>query len=97
MELRFIWDDKKNIDNIKKHGVSFNEAEIVFFDPKRVEIYDSKHSISEDRWNVIGLSGSTIYSVIFTERNGKIRIISAREAEKEEEEEYLYGYGKTHL
>jgi len=96
MKLRFEWDKKKNADCIKKHGVSFKEADKVFLDPKRIEIYDEKHSIYEDRWKMIGLCNSKIYTVIYTERNGIIRIISAREAEKNEEEAYFYGYGKIY-
>jgi len=96
MELRFVWDKKKNAANIMKHGVSFIEAENVFTDPKCIERHDNKHSFSEDRWMVIGLYGSVVYNVIFTERNGKIRIISARKANKKEIERYFYGNGKTY-
>ena len=96
MELKFEWDQKKNTANIIKHGVSFREADKVFLDPKCIEKYDIKHSFSEDRWKVIGLSGSIVYTVIFTRRNGKIRIISVRKADKKEIERYFYGYGKIY-
>jgi len=94
--LDFEWDEKKNLFNQMKHGVSFEEAAMVFSDNKKVEIYDRKHSLFEDRWNVLGLSGLCVLSVSFTERRGLIRIISARKASKTEEEAYYYGYGKIH-
>ena len=106
MELRFEWDEKKNIINIKKHGVSFEEAEKVFFDPEYYEMYDEIHSLLEKRWIIIGFAGSKLLKVVFTEvpamntadntmkRNGIIRIISARKADKNDEEVYFYGYGK---
>jgi len=97
LRLEFEWDEKKNLINQMKHGVSFEEAAAVFSDKKRVEIYDRKHSFFEDRWNVLGLSGLCVLFVSFTERHGLIRIISARKASKTEEEAYFYGYGKIHI
>jgi len=105
MELKFEWDEKKNIVNIKKHGVSFEEAEKVFFDPKYYEMYDEIHSLFEKRWIIIGLAGLKVLKVVFTEvpaiktadntkkRNVIIRIISARKADKHDMEVYYYGYG----
>jgi len=94
--LDFEWDEEKNRINQMKHGVSFEEAAMVFSDNKRVEIFDRKHSLFEERWKIYGLSGLNILAVNFTERHGLIRIISARKAAKTEEEEY-YGYGKAHI
>ena len=55
-------------------------------------MYDAKHStLTEDRWNAIGMVGRVIF-VVYTERSEKIRIISARRATKEEENEYYDGY-----
>jgi len=92
MILEFEWDEEKETINQMKHGVSFEEAKMVFYDPKQVEIFDLEHSFFEDRWKVIGLAGVIILTVSFTERDGFIRIISARKADKDEEEEYFYGY-----
>ena len=92
MVLEFEWDEEKDVVNQMKHGVSFDEAKMVFFDPKRVEIFDWVHSYTEDRWNVFGLNGWSVLMVSFTVRNGSIRIISARKATKVEEEKYFYGY-----
>jgi len=92
MKIRFEWSEKKNADNIRKHGVSFEEAARVFNDPKRIEIYDKKHSFLEDRWITVGINISTVLTVIFTERNDVIRIISACKALKKEIRRYFNGY-----
>ena len=92
MTLRFEWDEEKDAVNQMKHGVSFEEAKMVFFDPKRFEMFDWVHSYTEDRWKVFGLSGWSVLVVIITEKSGSIRIISARKANKDEEEEYFNGY-----
>ena len=93
MKLEFEWDERKNAKNIKKHNVSFEEAAAVFSDPQRYEVFDSIHSLMEKRWIVIGLAGSKMYHVIFTERKNRIRIISARKANKKNMEVYFYGNG----
>jgi uncharacterized DUF497 family protein len=93
MIIRFTWDENKNIINQVKHGVSFNTAKMVFTDPNQYEILDSGHSTTEKRWKVIGLAGWEVLVVIFTERDGFIRIISARKANKTEQEVYFNGYG----
>jgi uncharacterized DUF497 family protein len=90
--MEFEWDNNKNAANIMKHGVSFEAAKEVFYDPLRVDTYDLKNSISEDRWKVLGLSDWVLLLVCCTERNGVIRIISARKATKKEMEEYYNGY-----
>jgi uncharacterized DUF497 family protein len=89
MILGFNWDETKDVVNQMKHGVSFETAKMVFFDPKRYEIYDFFHSSTEDRWKTIGFSGCNMLSVIFTEKNKLIRIISARKANRAEQEEYF--------
>jgi len=95
MELKFEWDERKNAINIRKHKVSFEEATVVFSDPKRYEEFDGIHSLFEKRWKVIGLAGIKVLFVCFTERNDVIRLISARKADKKEMEAYFYGYGTT--
>ena len=95
MIFRFEWDEEKNALNKLKHGVSFEIAKMVFFDPKRIEVFDWKHSIAEERWKVIGISGFVPLIISCTERNNSIRIISARKANKNEEKEYFYGYSTS--
>jgi len=92
MKLKFEWDEKKNAMNKRKHGISFEMATRIFSDPKRTEILDLEHSIFEVRWKAVGLSNCDIMTVIYTERNGIIRLISARKADNIETEEYFYGY-----
>ena len=93
MDLKFVWNERKNAINIEKHGVSFSMATIVFSDPGNINWYDSEHSsFSEDRWKIIGLGGCDVLTVIYTENDDYIRIISARKADKKEEEEYFNGY-----
>ena len=92
MNIDFEWDEEKNVKNIRKHKINFELAKKVFFDPKRFEIIDKKHSLNEERLKTVGFSGVALLSVIFTERDDSVRIISARKAEKDEEEEYFYGY-----
>ena len=95
-ELNFEWDDNKERINIQQHGIDFETAAHVFYDEARIEKYDEKHSLTEDRYIVIGAVGGqiAILTVIYTERNNAstIRIISARLSTKEEKEEYYNGY-----
>lgn len=86
-ELKFEWDENKNLLNQKKHGVDFETAAFVFNDEYHVEMYDARHSIDEDRYIAIGRVGNMLY-VIFTRRREKIRLISARLATKREVEVY---------
>ena len=85
------WDKDKNDLNVKKHGLKFETAALVFRDTNRVEFYDSVHSIDEHRYVTIGLVNSLI-TVIYTERIRAIRIISARVATSAERKIY---YGKN--
>jgi len=88
--LPFEWDENKEKINIRKHGISFDEAALVFFDDVRYELYDRKHSISESRNIAIGMVSKIIF-VVYTERDkSNIRLISARPANKIEKRIY-YG------
>lgn len=85
----YEWDNAKNEKNKKKHdGIGFELAVRVFLDENRIEKYDYHHSTNnEDRWNVIGKVEAVLF-VVYTERNERTRIISARKATKEECYEY---------
>ena len=78
-ETDFEWDDTKNIDNQRKHGVSFDEAQYAFLDESRVIAEDLSHSQDEKRYYCFGLNeqGNGILTVRFTYRSGHIRIIGA--------------------
>ena len=77
MHTNFEWDDAKNRANQKKHGVSFSEAQDVFFDRKHVVHEDLTHSKVEKRFYCFGKVGNGILTVRFTYRNESIRIIGA--------------------
>jgi len=73
----FEWDENKNKSNIKKHGVSFDDAKRVFDDPNRVTLFDEGHSHTEDRYSCVGYVDDGILTVRFTLRDTTIRIIGA--------------------
>ncbi len=90
--IRFEWDENKNCSNIKKHGISFEEAKTVFYDNNARLISDPDHSDQEDRFIILGMSMNLkILLVIHTykERDELIRIISARKATKNESKIYF--------
>jgi len=75
--MKFEWDEDKNLANIEKHGVSFEEAVLAFLDPKRQIRLNTKHSAFEMRYYCLGVVGGRILSVRFIIRGSKIRIIGA--------------------
>jgi len=86
-DLSFVWDKRKNRANIKKHEVSFEEAETVFKDENAIQYFDPDHSQDEDRFILFGLSTRLRVLVVchcFRESELVIRIISARRADKSE-------------
>ena len=79
--MRFEWDSKKAEENLKKHGVPFEEAASIFYDPLSATFEDPDHSINEYRFLAVGLSShSRLLVVAYAERGENIRIISARPA-----------------
>ncbi len=76
-QTRFEWNDTKNRENIRKHGISFEVAQYAFLDPFRVIAEDTEHSQSEKRLYCIGRIGAGIVTVRFTYRAGVIRIYGA--------------------
>ncbi len=68
--MKFTWDRKKESINIKKHGVSFEQASYVFADPFALNSYDELHSEDEERWVLLGKSlNETILLVVHTFRD----------------------------
>lgn len=87
--MQFEWDPTKAAGNLSKHGVSFDEASSVFGDPLAITIGDPDHSIDENRFLTTGLSGERRLLVVsHVYRDGRIRIITAREAARQERKEY---------
>jgi uncharacterized DUF497 family protein len=88
--LRFDWDVRKEEENRRKHGVSFEEARTVFFDEEAVLIPDPDHSADEERFVLLGLSAAlrTLVVCHCYRQDDVIRIISARRANRVERETY---------
>lgn len=87
--MNFEWNESKAAVNLKKHGVSFKEAETVFVNPLAIVFDDEAHSDEERREIIIGHSqNSRLLLISFTERLKAIRIISARLATRIERENY---------
>ena len=90
-ELRFEWDEQKANSNEQKHGVSFREAETVFYDENARLMYDPENSQEEERYILLGMSSSLrllVVSHLYQEDDEFIRIISARKATKRERQQY---------
>ena len=85
---RFEWDETKNRLNKKDHGVTFDEILEVFDDPAFLEGYDWEHSKKEERYYGIGCLSNILYIIVFYTLRERIRIISARRADKDEKERY---------
>lgn len=90
--MEFEWDENKAEINLKKHGVSFHEAATVFGDALAITFDDPEHSIGEYRYITFGLSRfNRLLVVSHTEREDKMRIISARRMTKRERKIYEEG------
>ncbi len=92
-KLRFEWDPNKNAANLKKHGISFEEAHSVFYDDSAIEYYDPEHSLDEDRFLLLGMSFTprTLVVSYCLRMKHIIRIISARKATRKEARAYFRG------
>jgi uncharacterized DUF497 family protein len=92
----FTWTEEKNQFNRKKHGLFLSEIIDVFDDPYLIEFYDKIHStIEEERFICLGhWQGFMILFVVFTEKDGEIHLITAREATPKERRIYEENYRK---
>jgi len=89
MRVRFTWDADKAAGNLRKHGVSFEEAQTVFGNPLALIFDDETHSTLERREIIIGHSANgRLILVCFIEREGGVRLISARCATPKERRDY---------
>ena len=87
--MEFEWDSSKAATNENKHGVSFEEATEVFSDDLSVTILDPDHSIDEERFVIFGKTFGDRYVVVaFTDRDDRIRIVSARQMTRRERKAY---------
>lgn len=88
-EPQFEWDNTKAAKNLRKHQVSFDEAASLFDDPMFITVVDEEHSDDEERYITIGLSNhGRLLVIAHTDREGQIRIISARTATRKEAKFY---------
>jgi uncharacterized DUF497 family protein len=90
-QVRFDWDERKATVNRRKHGVSFEEARTVFFDEDALLRPDEDHSVDEDRFVLLGLSGRSRTLVVchcYQQGDEVIRLISARKANALERQQY---------
>ena len=90
--LKFEWDEHKNEINKQKHGISFEEAQTVFYDENALLRDDPDHSQDEERFVLLGLSTQEKILIVchcYREEESKIRIISARKATKTERKTYI--------
>ena len=83
----FEWDPQKRRSNVVKHGIDFARALLVFSDPLAV-IFESRSHESETRQLIVGQVDGRLVTVVFTLREGRIRIVSARRARKSERRRY---------
>ena len=91
-DIRFEWDPVKAATNLRKHGVSFEEAQTAFLDDHALIIDDPEHSVGETRLVLLGLSASLRMLVVVhlcRTDSGSIRLISARQATKSERATYF--------
>ena len=88
--MLFEWDENKNITNMEKHGIDFNDAITIFDDDDRIETSDNRNNYGEERLQVIGQAKPGVLFVVFTWRrnNSILRMISARTASKNERRLY---------
>lgn len=77
MNTAFEWDEDKNAENLRKHGVDFETAQYAFIDPNRVIAQDLEHSRKEKRYYVFGKVKGGVLTARFTYRGNRIRIIGA--------------------
>jgi len=96
MQTLFEWGNHKAKANLRRHGVSFEEAQTIFTDSLSITLPDPDHSKDEERFIDIGMSDHRrVLVVVYTERGQRIRLISARKAtpaeQKRYEEEETYG------
>lgn len=91
MQLEFEWDEAKRLSNIRKHGIDFEQARLLF-DGRSILTVRSSFSVEERFLTTAELDGNFI-TVVWTQRAGSIRLISARSARNAEERAYRSLYG----
>lgn len=94
-DVKFEWDEVKNEANVRKHGIKFEQAQLIFDGPT-LDVVDSRYDYGETRMISLGLlEGVVVLSVAHTDREGRIRLISARKASRKERMIYYGSIQKT--
>lgn len=86
--MNFEWDEDKSERCFTERGFDFAYAARVFFDPKRVVRADARRSYGEDRYQVMGMIEQRLFVLVYTPRQGAMRLISARKANQREVTHY---------
>jgi len=90
MKLQFEWSQAKADSNWRRHGVSFRAGTTVFKDPFAIELLDDREDYGEQRFVILGMAeAQTLLFAAYTEREDRIRIISARRTTPDEEQDYF--------
>lgn len=84
--MSFEWDEAKNRENVEKHGISFLQAAVLFDGRPRIE--EPSDQKGEGRWKTTGMIGGKHWTIIYTRRGERVRIISVRRARKNERRAY---------
>ena len=92
--IEFEWDEAKADDNLRNHGVSFEFAATAFRDPFGIEWIDDREAYGEVRTILLGMADGTVLVVVYTERESRIRLISARRATRYEQNRYYRENGR---
>jgi uncharacterized protein len=90
-QQEFEWDADKAEANLRKHGIAFEAARRIFNDDRAVERPDADLPYGEMRFVITGMVNGRLLRVVYTERNGRMRIISANRATRHEQREYYRG------
>lgn len=85
----FEWHHAKARGNYAKHGVTFETAKKAFSDPFMVEVLDDSMDYDEERFLLIGMADGVLLSIIYTPRQGRYRLITARRATRDEQDHYF--------
>ncbi len=85
----FEWHAAKARKNYRDHGVTFDTAKRAFSDPFAVALIDERENYGEERFNLLGMVEGRLLNVAYVEREGRIRLISARRATKKERDDYF--------